>query len=178
MENLMQTHSAIRRGTPDTTPWYAHRWPWLLMLGPLIVVLAGSYTAWLAVSGQDALVVDDYYKQGKAINQDLRRDRVASGMKLGAELRYDAAAGKLSGNLSTLGHPLADAIVIRLVHSTLPAKDIQLEAQADQNGNFSVRLPLLDMARWQVMIEGANGNWRLNGVWNWPHERQVAIAAD
>ncbi len=38
-------------------PWWRHRWPWLLMAGPFLVVLAGSYTAYLAYTREDALVV-------------------------------------------------------------------------------------------------------------------------
>jgi hypothetical protein len=38
---------------------------------------ASIYTC-LAMATPDALVVGDYYKQGKAINQDLRRDIVAA----------------------------------------------------------------------------------------------------
>jgi len=44
---------------PAPAPWYRHRWPWLIMLGPFLVVLAGSYTMWLAYSRQDALVVGE-----------------------------------------------------------------------------------------------------------------------
>jgi len=66
----------------QVAPWYKHRWPWLLMLGPFVVLVAGFVTMWISFSGADALVVDDYYKQGKAINQDLRRDRVASTLGL------------------------------------------------------------------------------------------------
>src|SRR3954470_8206083 len=81
------------------TPWWKQRWPWLLMLGPAVVVVAGSYTGWLAWSRQDALVVGDYYKQGKAINQDLRRDRLASSLGLSAQIGYDATQGTLNGQL-------------------------------------------------------------------------------
>ena len=64
------------------TPWWRQRWPWLLMAGPAIVIVAGVYTGYLAFTRQDALVVGDYYKQGKAINQDLRRDRAATALGL------------------------------------------------------------------------------------------------
>src|SRR3712207_6000995 len=88
-------------------PWYKHRWPWLLMLGPAVVVVAGVYTTYLAFSQPDALVVDDYYKQGKAINQDLRRDRAAASMALEAMLRYDPATGKLAGTIASHKQPLS-----------------------------------------------------------------------
>ena len=57
-------------------PWYRQIWPWLLMLGPGIVVIAGFITLWLAITSFDGLVADDYYKKGLGVNQDLsRRER-------------------------------------------------------------------------------------------------------
>jgi len=85
--------------TNDTQPWYRHRWPWLLMIGPVAVLIAGFITTWISFAGADALVVDDYYKKGKAINQDLRRDRAAAALGLSASMRYDASLGQLSGRL-------------------------------------------------------------------------------
>jgi hypothetical protein len=158
-------------------PWYRHRWPWLLMLGPIIVVLAGIHTTWLAFTQQDALVVDDYYKQGKAINQDLRRDRVALARGMAAQLRYDAASGRLTGSVTSAGQPYSGAIAIRLVHSTQPDKDLALTAQADSQGNFAIALPMLEIARWQVLVEGAARDWRLHGVWGWPREREIGLDA-
>lgn len=159
-------------------PWYKHRWPWLLMLGPFVVVLAGIATAWIAFSQPDALVVDDYYKQGKAINQDLRRDRVAASLELQASLQYEPADGKLTGTVSSHGRPLSGKLFISLVHSTQPQKDLKLTAQADQQGQFSLPLPLLDMARWQVVIEGEQHDWRLGAVWAWPQQKSVELKAE
>ena len=65
---------------PDTRPWYRYRSPWLLMLGPAAVVVAGVATAWLAISTEDGLVVEDYYKEGKAINRVLKREETAGAM--------------------------------------------------------------------------------------------------
>lgn len=156
-----------------TAPWYKHRWPWLLMLGPFIVVLAGIATAWIAFSQPDALVVDDYYKQGKAINQDLRRDRVAASMQLQGELSYTPADGRLTGVLTSHGRPLAGKLLITLVHSTQPQKDLKLTAQADEQGRFAIPLSMLDMARWQVVIESEQRDWRLGAVWAWPQQKTV-----
>jgi hypothetical protein len=50
-------------------PWYREPWPWILMAGPFTVIVAGLFTAWLAVTRADPLVVDNYYKEGLAINQ-------------------------------------------------------------------------------------------------------------
>ncbi|WP_382249506.1 FixH family protein [Herbaspirillum sp. GCM10030257] len=170
----------IRSGTAPTSarPWYMHRWPWLIMLGPAIVVVAGIHTTWVAFTQQDALVVDDYYKEGKVINQDLTRDRIAADMRLQAGLRYDPAAGMLSGTVNGLGDAATGKLTIKLVHSTQPEKDIHLQASPDRDGAFQVALPMLDMARWQVLIESERRDWRLHQVWDYPKQRSVSITAD
>ena len=58
---------------PLAKPWYREPWPWLLMAGPVAVVLAGIATTVLAVTTFDGLVADDYYKQGLGINRVIAR---------------------------------------------------------------------------------------------------------
>lgn len=159
-------------------PWYAHVWPWLLMLGPVLVIIAGGYTCWLAFSRQDAMVVDDYYKQGRAINQDLRRDRVATSLGLAFRARYDPVTGTLKGRLLSFGAPIAGNVTLYLAHATQPEKDLRLQVRPDQSGEFSVALPMLDRARWQLTVEGERRDWRLLGVWHWPQQQSVDIKAD
>jgi len=159
-------------------PWYTHRWPWLLMMGPAFVAIAGIATCYVAFTGQDALVVGDYYKQGKAINQDLRRDRAAAALGLSAKFSYDASQGMLRGHVGS-HKPLADeTLSIRLQHATQPERDMVLLARPDANGDFSVALPMLERSRWQVLVEGKQRDWRLEGSWQWPAERDVSIRAD
>ncbi len=172
----MQTTAQPRLRT--TTPWYAQRWPWLLMLGPAIVVVAGFITGYLAYTRQDAMVVDDYYKRGKTINLDLRRDRVASAQRLSVALRYDAAAHMLGGELTSFGKPVRAPFRIQLAHSTQPEKDITLAAYPDAAGRFNVPLPALEQARWQVNVEGGKREWRLTSEWRWPAQPSVTIDAD
>jgi len=167
---------AFKRAVDDG-PWYRQRWPWFLMLGPAVVVVAGFITLWLALSRPDALVVDDYYKQGLAINQDLRRDHNAARLQVTADIGYDAAAGMLSGTVRTAGKPYDKAVSLSFMHSTQPSKDMRLHARPDAGGRFTIALPLLDTARWQVQIEDQRLDWRLNSIWNWPEEKQIAFAA-
>lgn len=165
--------------TPDTAqaaPWYTHRWPWFLMLGPASVVVAGSFVTWLALGHPDAMVVDDYYKQGKAINQDLRRDRVASAMRIALDMRYEG--GRLTGRIESLGRPLAVPFTIRLAHPTLPERDLSLLVKPDAGGAFSVPLPVLEQTHWQVVVEGNARDWRLAKGWSWPRQQELAIEAD
>ncbi|HEY5798877.1 MAG TPA: FixH family protein [Burkholderiaceae bacterium] len=155
--------------------WYAHRWPWILMLGPALVLIAGFYTGYLAYTHPDALVAGDYYKKGKAINQDLRRERAAAALNLRLTLRFDAGAGALRGQLS--GRAARGPLILKLVHATQPDKDVLLHVTPDEDGMFETRMPALARSRWQVMLEDEARTWRLGGAWHWPQEREVVFAA-
>ncbi|MET0323410.1 MAG: FixH family protein [Duganella sp.] len=160
-------------------PWYKQRWPWFLMLGPAIVVTGSMVTGYLAFSQPDPVVVGDYYKQGKAINQDLRRDRVAARLGLSVTLAYDAARGVLAGRLQravAAGKP--ERLALRLSHATLPDKDIVLTVQPDAQGAFEVGLPMLERSRWVVLVEGERRDWRLAGAWTWPKQRSVRLTPE
>lgn len=173
----MQAASSAQAG-PGAGPWYAHRWPWLLMLGPAVVIVGGSFATYLAITRPDAMVVDDYYVQGKAINQDLRRDRVASKLALSFEAHYDPATASLAGSIQSAGQPLTTPLHIYLAHSTQPAKDLQLLVRPDAQGRFSVPMPMLERAYWQVVVEGPKREWRLARSWSWPRQHTLTIKAD
>lgn len=151
-------------------PWYRHRWPWLLMIGPGWVLCAGVAIGYLAFSRPDAMVVDDYYAQGKAINQDLRRDREAAARAIVVALVYEeeGSGARLRGSIGAMGQPLATRLHLRLVHPTQPAKDIALTVTADADGRFAVPLPRLDATRWQIQVEGEQRDWRLAREWRRP----------
>jgi hypothetical protein len=44
--------------TEPTLPWYRHRWPWLIMSGPAIVVVAGIATMVIAIRTADPMVAN------------------------------------------------------------------------------------------------------------------------
>ena len=123
-------------------------------------------------------MVDDYYKQGKAINQDLHRGRPP---RHSAEWRAAPGRwrrGRLDGNITSHGKPYVGKVTVRMVHSTLPEKDLSIAAVAGSDGGFSAPLPMLEMAHWQVEIEDAGREWRLNRSWKWPNEKQIVLTAD
>lgn len=169
----MEPHKDSRQA-----PWYKQRWPWLLMIGPAWVVVGAVIMITLALRTPDALVVDDYYKRGKAINQDLSRDRAAAAMQMQFEAAYKPAEGRITGVLTAAGKPVPGTVLIQLVHSTQPEKDLKLEAQSGSDGRFSVALAMLERARWQVIVEGERRDWRLSGQWKWPEQQAVTLVAD
>jgi hypothetical protein len=81
----MYQHSS----SEHSTPWYRQGWPWLLISLPASAVIGGIITIILAVQSPNALVVDDYYKEGLAINQEKQRLEAARNMALEGLLRSD-----------------------------------------------------------------------------------------
>lgn len=142
-------------------PWYREPWPWILMAGPATVVVAGFVTAWLAVRSDDGLVVDDYYKQGLAINQTLGRSDAAERLGIKAELHL--ADGSVRVLLAGAG---AGALTLQLVHPTRAGMDQRLELAMVQPGVYEGRLPPMRAGRWNVVLE--RSDWRLAGDWQLP----------
>ena len=74
------------------TPWYRERWPWLLILGPAAVLVAGAITTWIAFASADGLVAEDYYKQGLGINRLLAREDTGRRLGVSADLEIEQGA--------------------------------------------------------------------------------------
>ena len=63
--------SAEKSFQKDSKPWWKYGYVWMFIAGPAIVVFAGFYTFWLAVTIPDPVVSEDYYQQGIDINKTL-----------------------------------------------------------------------------------------------------------
>lgn len=148
----------------ENQPWYKERWPWFLMAGPAIVIVAGFITLWLAVESNDGLVTDDYYKQGLAVNQRMHRDQQAAGLGLHADLmRADLNVRLILG--ADRAATIPEVIVLKLAHPTRSGQDQAVQMQAEGAGFYSGKLSADISGRWLVSIEDPAGQWRLQGEW-------------
>ena len=146
----------------NVEPWYRHRWPWLLMAGPGLVVVAGIVTAWIAATTDDGLVADDYYKQGLAVNQVLARNDAAARLQMEARLRL--AAGRIELRLASHADvALPVRVKVTLAHPTRGGEDQDL-ILAGEKGFYAGQMPALGPGRWHVMVEDEAGTWRLAGI--------------
>jgi len=167
------------RLTSTIDPWYRHRWPWLLMLGPFVVIVAAAITVYLAVISNDGLVDDDYYKQGLAINQITARDQVAARRGLRAELMLGADRVRV---LLSAGDAAAlpKNIVLHLTHPTRAGIDqtITLSAENGTGGIYSGRIAAPLKGRWHVVLEDATKEWRLTGEWVIGASESIRLGAE
>ena len=73
-----------------TQPWWKFGHVWLIVAGPVLVVIASFITLYLAITRPDA-VIDDYYRKGMEINKTL--DAQHDGMVPALQARNHAATG-------------------------------------------------------------------------------------
>lgn len=155
----------MKKPDKDAKPWYREPWPWILMAGPATVVVAGIYTAWLAVQSNDGLVDDDYYKQGLAVNQRIARDEAATALGLSAELMVGAdLEARLF--LTSRGENAADTLLLRIAHPTRAGADQHLVLKRVGGGLYAGRLSSPLHGRWHVQLEDEQHRWRLSGDWD------------
>ncbi len=160
----------------DTRSWYREPWPWLLMAGPAIVVVASAITLWLAVSSDDGLVVDDYYKQGRGINQILSRDQAALQRGYRATLAWRVDSGRMRVTLSGHGE-LPPTLRLLIVHPTRPGLDQVAQLDRIDAGLYEAAAAAPSAGRWLVTIEDDERNWRLTGEWQVPQQMQIQLVA-
>lgn len=143
-------------------PWYREPWPWILMAGPVIVIVAAIYTAYLAVSSSDGLVADDYYKQGLAVNKTIASSEFAQKQGLAVSLRVvpDGFAIKLSAR--DKGFVAPQALLVTLSHPTRAGLD-QTTTFARVGDEYAGNLRLPASGHWIVLIEDEAKTWRLMG---------------
>lgn len=185
-----------RLGDLDDCPWYRQIWPWILIALPASAVIASLTTVWIAVHNRDSLVVDDYYKQGLAINRVLDRDYRAATLGLAAQGGITAANGEVTLVLSAQ-HADARTLppVLRLVfyHPTLARHDRVALLQRDPasgayQGNLQARepgaaaggqVPVLpaQQVHWDVVLAPAvqQAPWRLTGRLVWPGQARFEL---
>lgn len=142
-------------------PWYRQLWPWLLISLPASAVVAGFVTLGLALHTDDSLVVDDYYRQGKAINRELGRDRHAAEIGLAAE--FSSAPDGLRLRLSARTLPdLPQKLPVQLVHGTRANFDRTLEFTRIGGADYVAPGATLPAdGHWTLHIESPDGQWRL-----------------
>jgi hypothetical protein len=146
------------------SPWYREPWPWFLIAGPAIVVVAAISTAVIAVKTDDGLVADDYYKRGLAINKAIARDERARALGLSATMRLNDARDRVRVLVRSGALP-AEALRLTMSHATRAGLDQVVALRMSAPGVYegTVRIPA--EGTWSVRLEDERSTWRLSGRW-------------
>ena len=141
-------------------PWYRQFWPWFLILLPGTAVVASLYTLIIANQYADDLVVDDYYKEGLAINRQLKRQNEARVL----ELKAIFTSQQRQLDIQLEGPIEASQLRLLLSHTMESDQDFAVPLQQVGRGHYRVLLPQVLQGRWHwTLDEGVSSHWRLDG---------------
>lgn len=150
----------------SSRPWYRQFWPWFIMALPASAVVAGLTTVAIAVRNQDSVVRDDWYKEGKAINQDLARDARATALGVTASVTVDDLTGDVGIRLQQApGAAEPPQLSLYFQHPTKAEADQQL-VLARKGGSYRGQLPRGLHGRFHVEL--GTPEWRLLGTREFP----------
>lgn len=135
----------------DVAPWYRQFWAWFV-LGPLLlVIIVASFTVSIAFRYADDVVSDNYYKDGRMINQVLEQDDAARALDLQGSLQIDNALGEVHVRLSA-NDALSDTLLLLFSHPVAADKDLQLVLRQIAPGHYRAELPAPIAYRWYVRL--------------------------
>lgn len=153
-------------------PWYREPWPWLLMAGPAVVVVAGFATYYIAVTRGDTLVSDDYYKEGKNIELQLERDQAAVSRGIRAQVLISPQADQARVMISGDFNP-DQPIRLLWIHPTQRQWDQTVTLSRDHSAPAADGTVLYTASfqalhpshHWYVRVEDGGEQWRVQEKW-------------
>jgi hypothetical protein len=126
-------------------------------------VVAGIITVIIAANTEDGLVVDDYYKEGLAINEVIAHDQKAHELGLAAFIDANSETGQIQVSLSSRQKfEVPEEITFRLIHRTRSGEDqiTTLNRVGDAADYRGFIKPPIIPGRWTVQIQSQD-QWRL-----------------
>lgn len=154
-----------------TIPWYKQFWPWFLIAFPLSAVLGGIATIIIAMHKPDGLVVDEYYKEGLAINRTLAKQQYAQQFAITALAEYDPATGTLAVSMNGQLEQQPAQLRLKLVHPTLANLDQELLLLPAPDHRYITNLAVTQKGNWHVILEPDSQQWQISARVNLPENK-------
>jgi len=154
-------------------PWYRQFWFWFVFSPLIYIMIMCSITVTIALKGADDVIIDNYYKEGRMINQALEQDKYAKALGLNGELNFDRTTGEVS---LVIANPPADAalmpeqLLLLMGHPVKAAKDQLITLTAIAPGTYRGELVSEPDYSWYLTLYPINdisqrnqAPWTLSG---------------
>lgn len=156
-------------------PWYRQFWPWFLMALPASAVIASLYTVFIAFMYQDDLVVDNYYKQGLAINQTLRQQQLANDLGLAASAEWNMVSNELKLTFSDVNPIDAPLLKLTLVHATMIELDQVVFLKKEKTNNYTAKIANFKSGKWHLILEPVDAQWQIKTTVTLPRSSWILV---
>lgn len=156
--------------------WRKNPIVWMLIFFPLLAVVAGFYTLYLAIESDDGLVDSEYYKHGMGVNQTIESDEMATKKNINGLISINAQTGSVQVKFSNdIKDTITSQLNFKLVHRTIPGLDQKIIlTQVDDTLLYTGKLKPLPKAggrwRWEIKVN----DWRISERFT-THEQDVIV---
>jgi len=169
-------HSRQMNSTAEQeSPWHKQFWVWFIIVLLVTTVIAGVTTVIIAVKHDDSLVVDNYYKEGLAINRVITQKENAVKLGVVASLSFNAENQMLNIVLSEQHASANNIIKIRLVHATISEFDREHFLTRNSDDGYAVKLGSVQPGWWRIIIEPVDAQWQIEQRVQFPIESMLTI---
>jgi hypothetical protein len=119
-------------------------------------------------------VVDDYYKEGLAVNQKLERQQKAVAYGLSAIIELDPENGGLTVALQgDEQFVIPSHVDLSMHHATRSGHDYSEQLAIGRDGLYNGPFAELVPGRWNVLLQ--TSEWRIAGSLPWPTESNTLV---
>ena len=155
----------------DTKPWYKYFWPWFLIAVPVSSFVMAYFLVNFAANTEDSLAIDDYYKEGKAINASMAKVEEAQRLRIMTDLTVNDGQIALefhSGIPST-----GNALKLNFYHVTLQEKDFSLLLTRDAKGIYRGFTEQDTNGKWRVSLTPIDDSWKVQQEISLPRKDKI-----
>jgi uncharacterized protein len=158
--------------TSQSKKWMKNPWVWLIIALPLSSVIAGIATVIITSQNQPEMIVDDYYKKGKAINQELSLYNAFKATGINLQVKMDGSRFELKAS------ELIPALKVTLVHSTQGKRDLSFVVTPNASGSLAKTLENEISGKWNLFVEPMDGSWKVQQKLVFPTGSWLSIGSE
>ena len=148
--------------TDNPKIWYKQFWPWFLIVVPLTSMVLSFTMMNLAFTGEDSMVIDDYYKEGRSINLKIQKLQQAKTLNIATQTQVFSDYVEVT---FISGEPESGkALSLDFFHSTQKFKDFSVILLRDANGTYRAPLDGNVSGKWQLSLHPFDENWKIQKV--------------
>ncbi len=122
------------------------------------------------------MVVDDYYKKGKAINLELSKFNKAKALYLHGDL--NVADDKVTFTFTKGDASNVHSLKMSFYHRTIKANDFDVSLMKNAHGDFTALLDTHVDGAYTVFIEPIDNSWKLKEDVILPTDKTISISPE
>lgn len=159
------------------TRWYKEPYMFLVIGIPLTAVAVGMVMLYNALNGQDSLISDSYYKDGRIYIQNKTAINQAKSMLIGAVLEPQDSG--LSITISGTFDQAPNILKAQFIHPTLQTLDQDVLLQKYPDGSYKGAAEADLDGRWRLWLSSPEQGWMLQESINFlkPETFNLGISA-